>query len=152
MMIRWTYAWRLGKSPSWLFEGRHPQKLNTSKICCEKVSVIWNLPCVLHQRWTYICFSPTETPGSSDYLILSRYPSFFFRFTLQTFVRHLSHLPKCQFEARKDWKGSFLQPKAAEMKPFKPNQFFHCLSKAWFHCSNICFWNYKLLFGQTTMG
>ena len=32
--------WRLGKSPSWLLEGKHPQKLNTSKIGCEKVSVI----------------------------------------------------------------------------------------------------------------
>ena len=70
----------------------------------------------------------------------------------QTFVRHPSHLPKCQFEVRKDWKGPFFQSKAGEMKPFKPNRSFYCLSKAWFYCSNIRFWNYKLLFGQTTMG
>ena len=38
------------------------------------------------------------------------------------------------------------------MKPFKPNWSFLCLSMAWFYCSNICLWNYKLLFGQTTMG
>ena len=83
--------------------------------------------------------SQAEFPASSDYLSLSRYLSFFFRFTLQTFVRHLSHLPKCQFEARKDRKGAFLQSKAGEMKPFKLNWSFHCLSKAWFYCSNICF-------------
>ena len=80
-----------------------------------------------------------EFPASSDYLSLSRY-LIFFRFTLQTFVRHLSHFPKCQFEARKDRKGPFLQSKAGEMKPFKPNWSFHCLSKTWFYCSDICFW------------
>ena len=57
----------------------------------------------------------------------------------------------------KQWKDrfglkDFFQSKAGEMKPFKPNRSFHCLSKAWLYCSNKCFWNYKLLFGQTTMG
>ena len=37
------------------------------------------------------------------------------------------------------------------MKPFKPNWSFLCLSMAWFYI-NICLWNYKLLFGQTTIG
>ena len=34
------------------------------------------------------------------------------------------------------------------MKPFKLNWSFHCLSKAWFYCSNICFGTIS----QTTMG
>ena len=44
--------------------------------------------------------SQAEFPASSDYLSLSRY-LIFFRFTLQTFVRHLSHLPKVSIWSKK---------------------------------------------------